>query len=142
MPFGGLAADGSVPFTIHPSDIAIPPIQSGSGTLEYSISTPASGTMVPTASGRKIEFNTTVTANLMQADGRGGTMVYPMPFSTESEFATNLSHTHTVEVTGMRLIEGVWYVQLVGATVNKENAYPKPGAAVYTVLSGQFDQIP
>ena len=32
--------------------------------------------------------------------------------------------------------------QLVGATVNKQNAFPKPGTAVYTVLSGQFDQLP
>ena len=65
-----------------------------------------------------------------------------MPFTTESTEATNLAGNVTVEITGMRLVEGVWYVQLVGATVNKENAFPKPGAAVYTVLSGQFDQLP
>ena len=53
-----------------------------------------------------------------------------------------LDGTMTVEITGMRLVDGVWYVQLVGATVNKENAFPKPGTAVYTVLSGQFDQMP
>jgi hypothetical protein len=42
----------------------------------------------------------------------------------------------------MRLIDGVWYVQLGGATTNRENAIPAPGTAVYTVLSGQFDQMP
>ena len=77
-----------------------------------------------------------------QDGGAGGTMVYAMPFSTESASATNLENTHSVQITGMRMVEGAWYVQLVGATVNKENAYPKPGTAVYTLLSGQFDQIP
>jgi hypothetical protein len=42
----------------------------------------------------------------------------------------------------MRLVDGVWYAQIVGATTNKENAYPAPGAAVYTVLSGRFDRVP
>jgi hypothetical protein len=42
----------------------------------------------------------------------------------------------------MRLVDGVWYGQLVGATTNKTNAFPKPGTAVYTVLSGRFDPIP
>jgi hypothetical protein len=110
--------------------------------LEYSIGAPASGTLRPTESGRVIEFNATVHAKLIRPDGSGGTMVYPMPFSTESASATNLAKTHTVEVTGMRLVEGTRYAQIVGATVNKKNAYPKPGTAVYTVLSGRFDQIP
>jgi hypothetical protein len=30
----------------------------------------------------------------------------------------------------------------VGATTNQENAFPEPGAAVYTVLSGSFDRVP
>jgi len=42
----------------------------------------------------------------------------------------------------MRLVDGVWYAQIVGATTNEENAYPPPGTAVYTVLSGSFDQVP
>ena len=42
----------------------------------------------------------------------------------------------------MRLVNGVWYAQIVGATTNEENAFPAPGAAVYTVLSGSFDQVP
>ena len=43
---------------------------------------------------------------------------------------------------GLNLVDGVWYGQIVGATTNKENAFPEPGAAVYTVLSGSFDQVP
>ena len=33
-------------------------------------------------------------------------------------------------------------VQLVDAMVDKPNAVPQPGTAVYTVLSGSFDQLP
>ena len=47
-----------------------------------------------------------------------------------------------MSVTGMRLVDGVWYGQLVGATTNKTNAFPEPGTAVYTVLSGRFDRVP
>jgi hypothetical protein len=42
----------------------------------------------------------------------------------------------------MRLVEGARYGQIVGATTNKDNAFPEPGAAVYTVLSGSFDRVP
>ena len=140
--FGSPAPDGSVRFTIQPADVSIPPISSSSGTLEYGIGAPASGTLRPTEDGRVITFTAEINAKLVQSDGRTGTIVYTMPFSTESASATNLAKTDSVAVTGMRMVEGTRYVQLVGATVNKENAYPKPGTAVYTVLSGTFDRIP
>ena len=60
----------------------------------------------------------------------------------ETASASNAQRTDSVAVTGMRLVDGVCYAQIVGATTNKENAYPEPGAAVYTVLSGTFDQVP
>jgi hypothetical protein len=44
-----------------------------------------------------------------------------------------------VQVTGARIVPGARYVQLVGATLNKPNAVPQPGTAVYKVLSGSFD---
>lgn len=50
--------------------------------------------------------------------------------------------TRSLDVFGMRLVEGVWYGQIVGATTNETNAFPEPGAAVYTVLSGSFDRVP
>lgn len=140
--FGPPEPDGTVPFTIEPGDLSIPPISSRSGTLDYSMAEPASGTMRPTKNGRTIEFDAIVRARLVRPDGTGGTMEYSMPFSTESTSAANLAKTRTVRITGMRLVEGAWYAQIVGATVNKRNAYPKPGTAVYTVLSGTFDRIP
>jgi hypothetical protein len=42
----------------------------------------------------------------------------------------------------MRLVESARYVQLVGATSNKPDAFPEPGTAVTAVLSGTFDRLP
>ena len=141
--FGTPASDGSIPFTITPADVAIAPITlpSNAGTLRYSITAPASGSLVPTAEGRRIQFTATVRAELTDAS-RSGSYDYVMPFSTETAAASNAAHTDSVQVTGLRLVDGAWYGQIVGATTNEVNAFPEPGAAVYTVLSGQFDQIP
>jgi hypothetical protein len=99
------------------------------------------GLLVPTASGRKITFTATVRASLSDTP-RAGSYEYEIPFSTEAAAASNAAGTDSVSVTGMRLVDNVWYGQLVGATTNKTNAFPEPGTAVYTVLSGRFDQIP
>jgi len=141
--FGTPAPDGSIPFTIAPIDVLIPPIPlpSNAGTLQYSIGSTASGVLVPTSGGRKLQFTATVRATL-SGSPRSGTFEYVIPFSTESASATNAEGTDAVSVTGMRLVNGVWYGQLVGATTNEINAFPEPGSAVYTVLSGQFDRMP
>jgi hypothetical protein len=141
--FGAPAPDGSIPFTVAPADVSIPPIAlpQNAGTLRYSIAAPASGLLVPTPSGRRITFTATVRATLSD-NPRSGTYEYEIPFSTESASAANAAGTDSVSVTGMRLVDNIWYAQLVGATTNKTSAFPKPGTAVYTVLSGRFDQIP
>lgn len=140
--FGTPASDGSIPFTIQPEDVSIDPIPlSGGGTLHYGLAKSATGTMRMTETGRQVTFHADVTATLAR-DGEGGTFTYSVPFTTEGASAMNIAKTETVSVTGMRLVDEAGYVQLVGATVNRTNAYPKPGTAVYTVLSGQFDQIP
>ena len=132
-------ADGSIPFTIGPSDVQIAPISLGTnGELQYGLHSQASGTIRETPTGREMSFDAVVSARI----GEGELFTYSMPFTTETAQATNLAGNLTVEITGLRLVDGVWYAQLVGATVNKENAFPKPGTAVYTVLSGQFDQLP
>jgi len=101
----------------------------------------AFGFVRPTEQGRKIEFNAAVAATLDAPEG-SGSYTYTVPFTTETATASNAQHTDSIAVSGMRLVDGVWYAQIVGATTNKENAYPEPGAAVYTVLSGAFDQVP
>ena len=42
----------------------------------------------------------------------------------------------------MRVVDGAWNARTFGATTNGVDAEPKPDTAVYTVLSGQFDQLP
>jgi len=140
--FGQPASDGSIPFTLAPEDVEIAPIpMAGAGTLRYSLASPASGWIRPTANGRRIDFTASVAASVELPEG-GGTFTYAVPFTTESVEARNAIGTASVEATGMRMVDGAWYVQLVGATTNRTNAFPKPGAAVYTVLSGRFDQLP
>jgi hypothetical protein len=137
------SADGSVPFTIAPDDVSIPPVDlpDGSGTLRYALASPASGTLVPTSGGRRLSFTATVSATL-SSSSVNGTYRYTIPFTTESTSASSVDGAQTLSVTGMRLVDGAWYGQIVGATTNKANAFPEPGTAVYTVLSGSFDQVP
>jgi hypothetical protein len=37
---------------------------------------------------------------------------------------------------------GNGYVQIVGTVTNREQAFPEPGTAVHTLLSGTFDRMP
>jgi hypothetical protein len=67
---------------------------------------------------------------------------YSMPFTTETVVSRSLDGNAEIAVQGARLVRGARYVQLVGATANKANARPEPGAAVYAVLSGTFDWVP
>jgi hypothetical protein len=81
-------------------------------------------------------------AATLEAPEGSGTYKYPMSFTTETASASNAQRTKSIAVNGMRLVDGAWYAQIVGATTNKENAFPEPGASVYTVLSGTFDRVP
>lgn len=141
--FGDPNPDGSVPFTIDPQGVTIAPVAlpQGAGTLQYSIPTAATGLMQTTSDGRRIEFIAKVRATIT-GGADDGSYEYTLPFTTEVATATDLPRTVQLTIEGLRMIEGVWYLQLVGATTNKEHAFPQPGTAVYTVLSGTFDQIP
>jgi hypothetical protein len=141
--FGAPQANGSIPFTIRPEDVTIAaiPLPASAGTLRYAIASTASGSMWPTAQGRQVSFQATVRASLDSPE-RNGSYDYAVPFTTETVAASNRAGTETEQVTGMRLVDGVWYGQIVGATTNKDAAFPEPGAAVYTVLSGSFDRVP
>jgi len=140
--FGTAAADGTIPFTINPSSLSIDPIDvpTMNRSLSYGLNGTASGVIRPTPTGRIIEFTGMVSASL--SGENGATFVYPIEFTTETATASDVLGDVNVEVTGLRIVEGVWYAQLVGATTNHENAFPEPGSAVYSVLSGEFDQLP
>ena len=92
--------------------------------------------------GLKVQFSAAIAADLASPDGTGGTRQYAMQFTTESAAASNLARTQTVSVEGMRLQATAGAMQLVGAATSQEGAYPGPGKAAYTVLSGRFDPVP
>ena len=141
--FGAPQPDGSASFTIAPSDVSIGDVSLPSGgVLRYAMASTATGTIETTAEGREIQFTGEVRATLDTGSASDGSYDYSIPFTTETTAATNLPGTETLSVYGLRLVDGVWYGQIVGATTNKANAFPEPGAAVYTVLSGTFDQVP
>ena len=107
----------------------------------YSIASTASGSMTSTSNGRQLSFSATVRATVDSLEANGS-FDYAIPFTTETATASNVTGTETETVSGMRLVNGAWYGQIVGATTNKSAAFPEPGTAVYTVLSGSFDQVP
>jgi hypothetical protein len=65
-----------------------------------------------------------------------------LALSRDTETVSAGSGDHSIQVSGARIAPGVRYTQLVGVAINKSNAEPKPGATVYTILSGTFDQLP
>lgn len=140
--FSAANAEGDIPFTIAPADVSIADVSIPGSTrnLVYGLAAPATGFLRPTPSGHIIEFASTVAASF--SDMPGTTHLYPINFTTETATASDLLHTIEIDVTGLRLVEGVWYAQIVGAATNHDNVFPEPGAAVYTVLSGSFDQLP
>lgn len=138
-------SNDSVPFTIRPEDVSIAPIPlSGDRLLRYELSRAASGVVRRPSGSRDwiLQFTGSVSAQLEGARESADPLEYAIAFTTESASASNREQTRNVQVTGMRLVDGAWYAQIVGATSNQEQAYPKPGAAVYTVLSGRFDRFP
>ena len=141
--FSAPQPDGSAAFTIAPSDVSIGDVSlPGGGVLRYALVGTATGAMSVTPDGRKLSFTAVVRATLDTGSSTDGSFDYSIPFTTESTAASNAMGTEVLSVYGMRLVEGVWYGQIVGATTNKENAFPEPGTAVYSVLSGTFDQVP
>jgi apolipoprotein N-acyltransferase len=142
--FGAASKDGSVPFTIAASDVALSsiPLPSQEGKVAYGLVGAASGVLRKGEDAQLvIEFEGTIAARLDEVEG-GGTNTYPVRFTTEHVEAKASDGKTTLEVDGMRGVPGARYVQLVAGTTNKTNAAIEPGAAVYSVLSGTFDRLP
>jgi hypothetical protein len=141
--FGDPNPDGSFPVRIVPADVSIPPIPLTSHPFEvtYTLASEATGLLTGTGAQRRLEIDGVIRGSLVGEESHGS-FEYSLRFTTEHAEATNLAGTGFVSVDGMRLVDGVWYLQLVAATVNKVNASPQPGKAVYTVLSGTIDHVP
>ena len=62
--FGDAAPDGSIPFTLSPSDVQIPPIPlPGGDRLIYKLTSPASGLLQPSAKcGRRMDLTVKIGA--------------------------------------------------------------------------------
>lgn len=142
--FGEPSPDGSVPFTIQPSGVEILPIPMGGEyrELRYSLVAPASGRMHETPEGRRLEFTAQVRATLVDDRGETGAFTYSIPFTTESVVARSAAGDVTLAVDGMRVATETEYVQIAGAATNRDEAFPAPGTAVYTLLSGNFAGMP
>lgn len=143
--FGAPSPAGSVPFTIQPADVAIAaiPLRGIDGTLRYGLASTASGTLRRGEDGRLIvEFRGAVAATLADSPEGSSTHTYSVRFTTEQAAAAPAGGGRTIMVEGMRLVPGAGYVQLVGGATNKTDGIVEPGAAVYTVLSGNFDHLP
>lgn len=139
--FGPPNADGSVPFSLSPSDVVLEPLTvpgSDSG-VQYVLTTPTTGTMVPTATGKKISFSGTIAARDIGAEDPGQRS-YSIGFTTEIVSAEDTDGSTEVTRQGVRVPAGARYVQIVGATVNRSEN--REGDAVYVVLSGTFDRVP
>jgi len=136
-------SSGSASFTIQPGDVSIAPIplSGNQGKLVYSLTSPASGTIRTSAGGYFVSFTATVQA-FLDHPTEGGAKTHTLLFTTERAQARSLVSGATVGVDGMKVVPGPRYVQIVGAVANPTNAYPQPGRAVYTVLSGTFDRLP
>lgn len=140
--FADPSSDGSVAFTIERDDVSIAPIQIDEvTTLRYTLDAPARGTMRREAGQRRVEFTAVLRASLTSPDGTSDA-TYSLRFTTESAQSTDAAGEESVQVDGMRVVEGAKYVQLVGATTNRTDAAIEPGTAAYGVLSGSFDSIP
>jgi hypothetical protein len=109
-------------------------------SLRFTLARTANGVMRVGQDGRLIvELDAFVDATLDHPEMPGVTRL-PIHFTTENAVAKSLSGDRTIGVTGER-VSGRG-IQLVGTATNTAADYPKPGAAVYVILSGAFDRLP
>jgi len=138
------AAEGksAIGFRVRPRGADVPPLhlRREGESLRFTLANRANGMMRRAEDGRLIiDLDAFVIVTLDHPDAPGSKAL-PIHFTTEAAQAKSLSGHHAIDVTGMRVAgRGV---QLVGTATNEADDYPKPGAPVYVVLSGAFDQLP
>lgn len=135
--------NGKVPFTIHPGDVAIPPITVADGLiLHYTLAGIANGSVEVSPGGEPSVTLTAAVKVVLEMDGTPPTTDFQVTFTTETTSATSVDGAKGVRFSGMRLVEKARYLQLVGAVTNRSDAVFAPGEAISTVLSGSFDKLP
>lgn len=138
------AADGagSLGFVIRPRAALIAPmtLKHEGESLRFTLAHSANGVMRLASDGRMIvEVDAYVAVTLDHPEAPGVKRL-PIHFTTESAQARSLAGDRVIDVSGGR-VSGRG-VQLVGTATNAEDDYPRPGAPVYVMLSGAFDQLP
>ncbi len=142
--FAALAGEESIPVSLGPADVAVEPmtIRGGEGSMRFEVVGPATGTVRLGPDGNLIlDLGAKIRVTLIHPD-QGGSKEIGVHFSTETKETVSLDGTDKITVSGMRAHPSARGIQLVGTSTNAANDYPGPGAAVYVVLSGAFDQLP
>jgi hypothetical protein len=139
--FGLANADGSLPVTVLPEDLAIAAIPVAEGaTIQYALRETATGTLRNVGGVRQIELAATLVASLRE-NPETPPVAYQLVFTTGRAQAVNTGGTEAVTLDGAAP-SAANRVSLVGAATNRPDAFPAPGEAVYAVLSGAFDWLP
>jgi hypothetical protein len=140
--FSSSSGKRSLRFVVRPSEALLTPIplRHADESLQFSLARTATGTMRRGEDGRLIvEISADVVVALDHPDEPGWKRL-PILLTTEAATARSQNGAHRIDVSGGRVAgRGV---QLVGVATNAGDDYPKPGAAVYVVLSGVFDRLP
>jgi hypothetical protein len=116
------------------------PLRGSGESMQFSLARTATGVMRRADDGRLVvEIDAYVVVTLEHPEEPGWKRL-PIHLTTESAQARSIDGSKVIDVSGGRVAgHGV---QLVGTTTNAEDDYPKPGAAVYVILSGVFDRLP
>jgi hypothetical protein len=143
MHFPDSLEGSSVPFSIHPDEVDIAPIPTGSGEgLVVRLIRPARGTLSIDGEGQYIiSFVADISVSLVHPT-LGGSKRLRLSFTTESVQASSADGKTQLAVSGMRGDPSARALQLVTATRNAQDDFPGPGAAVYAVVSGSLDRLP
>lgn len=142
--FGAAAAEGSLGFVVRPSEALLAPIplRYEDESLQLTLGRSATGVMRLGPDGRLIvEIDANVVVTLSHPENPGVKKL-SIRLTTEGVTAKGFDGTQDIAVSGSRMSLAGRGVQLVGATTNEADDYPRPGAPVYVVLSGAFDRLP
>jgi len=140
--FSAAEASGAIGFRIEPRFALIEaiPLKHEGEALHFTLGSAATGAMRVGGDGRlQMDIDAYVVVTLDHPESPGVKKL-PIHLTTEGALAKSLSGDQVIDIAGGR-ISGRG-VQLVGTATNAEDDYPKPGAAVYVMLSGVFDQLP
>jgi hypothetical protein len=142
LEFPAAEGTGAMGFQVRPRGADVPPLllRREDESLRFTLASTANGMMRRAEDGRlMIDLDAFLLVTLDHPDAPGSKSL-PIRFTTETAQAKSLEGDRVIDVAGTRVAGSG--VQLVGTATNEADDYPKPGAPVYVILSGAFDQLP